>query len=981
MLSNAGLINNHLNASNINNSKITVKVSLINTRSIKNKVIALTESLDSKHIDLCCVTETWVNESDKVTFSELADKGFILLNQPRAVSRGGGVGFLFRRNFIVHQVNTPVFKTFEILQTSLIMKRKTFTFCIIYRTGQMSCQDHLNFLAEIDVLLLKLQDKKESLIICGDFNLHVNDANSKQAQEFLDIMESFGFYQLVTVPTHIASGTIDLIFVKDVDLVSNIIVYNETNDVLLSDHFLLGFELRLGSNPSRKLKEYQYRNTKQLDIDKFSQDLKVTMNNSLMHEKNLDANCRTQLFMDNLKRVIDHHAPVVKKTKLILSKPFTNDEIRKVKRIKRKAERKFRKSGSLDDRDTFKKAVKDVVETVRISENKFYSDKLSSVKNDPKSVYNIINHLLNKGKQRNLPDSSNQLDLADNFAIFFHEKIRKIRNLIRSSTKESTSTSSISTEITSGRNSNSTLTSFEKVNKESLQTILVATKNKYASIDDIPTDTLKLIKSISIDNILELINCSLESGVFPNSLKISHVTPVLKDRRGNMNSLSNYRPVISPPFLSKIIEKDVFMQLKSHLEENNLFSKYQSAYKANHSCETALLKIYEDLLCMMKPNTGIVMVFLDFSAAFDTIDHSILLQKLNSQFLIKGTALAWFESFLKDRSFAVNIDNNISRSFLVEQGVPQGSVLGPVLFSLYTQEVYKIVNSYNFNIHMFADDIQIYFQCDNSKYQLEQLKKCLEEIKEWARSNFLKLNPDKTKFLTISGKRSNPLIFSNFLNHFSFETKVKNLGFFLDSSLDFSAQINKVCQTGFALLRNLWRISSKLSDTSLKIQIVQSCILTHIDYCNSLYVSLPGCQIKKLQRLMNASIRFIYNIRLSDDYSITEYMQKCHFLPVKARIDYKICLLVYKIMSGAAPSYLKELVRPKDSLQSLRVYRDQFLLDEPKLDQNEQKNRRFSIAAPKIWNGLPLEVRQSDSLHIFKIRLKSYLFSKHFKVP
>ena len=188
MLSNAGLINNHLNASNINNSKITVKVSLINTRSIKNKVIALTESLDSKHIDLCCVTETWVNESDKVTFSELADKGFILLNQPRAVSRGGGVGFLFRRNFIVHQVNTPVFKTFEILQTSLIMKRKTFTFCIIYRTGQMSCQDHLNFLAEIDVLLLKLQDKKESLIICGDFNLHVNDANSKQAQEFLELV-------------------------------------------------------------------------------------------------------------------------------------------------------------------------------------------------------------------------------------------------------------------------------------------------------------------------------------------------------------------------------------------------------------------------------------------------------------------------------------------------------------------------------------------------------------------------------------------------------------------------------------------------------------------------------------------------------------------------------------------------------------------------------------------------------------------------
>jgi hypothetical protein len=444
--------------------------------------------------------------------------------------------------------------------------------------------------------------------------------------------------------------------------------------------------------------------------------------------------------------------------------------------------------------------------------------------------------------------------------------------------------------------------------------------------------------------------------------------------------LSNYRPVISPPFLSKTIEKYVFIQLKGHLEENDLYFKYQSAYKANHSCETALLKIYEDVLCSLKPNTGIVMVFLDFSAAFDTISHNILLQKLSSQFLVKGTALAWFESFLKGRSFAVNIDNNISKSFLVTQGVPQGSVLGPVLFSLYSQEVSNIVNSYNFNIHIFADDIQIYFQCDNSNSQCTKLEKCLQEINEWARSNFLKLNPDKTKFLAISGRRSNPAIFSNFSNHFSFESKVKNLGFFLDSSLDFTAQISRVCQTGFSLLKNLWRISAKLTDTSLKIQIVQSCILTHIDYCNSLYVSLPGCQIKKLQRLMNASIRFIFNIKPTDDYSITDYMKKCHFLPVEGRIEYKICLLVYKIMSGTAPTYLKELIRPKESLPSLRVYRDKLLLHEPKLDDNNQRNRRFSITAPRKWNALPIEVRDSDSLAVFKTRLKNHLFSKYFKV-
>jgi hypothetical protein len=201
---------------------------------------------------------------------------------------------------------------------------------------------------------------------------------------------------------------------------------------------------------------------------------------------------------------------------------------------------------------------------------------------------------------------------------------------------------------------------------------------------------------------------------------------------------------------------------------------------------------------------------------------------------------------------------------------------------------------------------------------------------------------------------------------------------YLDDKLDFNAQINKVCQVGFYSLRNLWKISSKINDVSLKIQLVQSLILTHIDYCNSLYVCLPNNQIKKLQRLMNASIRFIFNLRLHDDYSITDHMKKCHFLPVRARIDFKICLLVYKSLNGLSPTYLTELIRPKNSLESLRVYQDKFLLHEPNPDIKNHKNRRFSIAAPKIWNKLPLNIRQCDSLFTFKSKLKTHLFSVYF---
>ena len=372
-------------------------------------------------------------------------------------------------------------------------------------------------------------------------------------------------------------------------------------------------------------------------------------------------------------------------------------------------------------------------------------------------------------------------------------------------------------------------------------------------------------------------------------------------------------------------------------------------------------------------------MFLDFSPAFDVIDHQLLLNKLKSKFFIDGKALKWFESFLTGRTFKVNIENKLSRSVAVESGVPQGSVLGPKFFSLYSQEISNITDKYNFNMHIFADDIQIYFETNDSNTNLTELINCYEEIKKWANTNFLKLNENKTKFLSISSKRSKfSSVNSQIIQKFPFDSKVRNLGVIIDHKLKFDAQINKVCKSGYNLLRNLRRISGKLTNTSLKIQIIQACILSHVDYCNSLYLNLPDVQIKKLQRLVNTAIRFIYNIKFTDDYSITELMQKCHFLPIRARIEFKINLLVFKCWNGLAPNYLQKLIHPKTSLNSLRIHSDRFLLELPKLYINNQKNRGFSQSAPDIWNNLPLCVRESENIAIFKSRLKTYLFSKYF---
>ena len=183
------------------------------------------------------------------------------------------------------------------------------------------------------------------------------------------------------------------------------------------------------------------------------------------------------------------------------------------------------------------------------------------------------------------------------------------------------------------------------------------------------------------------------------------------------------------------------------------------------------------------------------------------------------------------------------------------------------------------------------------------------------------------------------------------------------------------------MLRNLWKVSSKISDVNLKIQIVQSSILSHLDYCNSLYVFLPKKQLSRLQSLINASVRFIYNLRkyfrpsLSHPtpISITSFTKKCHFLPIQTRINFKICTLVYKCLNNLAPQYLKNLISIKQSLPSLRISKDNLLL-QPLFQTLNYKHRAFSSAAPAIWNTLSYELRSSPSIGIFRKNLKTYFF-------
>ena len=294
-----------------------------------------------------------------------------------------------------------------------------------------------------------------------------------------------------------------------------------------------------------------------------------------------------------------------------------------------------------------------------------------------------------------------------------------------------------------------------------------------------------------IDTITSIVNSSLREGRVPTSFKTAAITPLIKKANLDPEILKNYRPVSNLPFLSKVLEKVVLAQLKEHLSKNSLFECFQSAYKEHHSTETALVRITNDLLNATDEGMVTILSLLDLSAAFDTLDHAIMVERLSTSFGLSGTVLDWFKSYLSERTCFVVIDSVRSSKCTLLFGVPQGSVLGPVLYTMYTQPLGAIIRKHQIPFHMYADDTQLYKSVPPTQTAqlIHDIQTCIEEIKSWMTSNKLKMNDDKTEIIPCSTvSKINSLDYDHLHMggeriDFSYSYTAKNLGVHFDSDL------------------------------------------------------------------------------------------------------------------------------------------------------------------------------------------------------
>ena len=394
---------------------------------------------------------------------------------------------------------------------------------------------------------------------------------------------------------------------------------------------------------------------------------------------------------------------------------------------------------------------------------------------------------------------------------------------------------------------------FSTVTEDQVTRIITNSPSKSCSLDPWPTFIVLDYLDILITPIISIINVSLEQGKCSNFFKQAHVTSILSKSSLDKEVFKNYRPVSNLNFISKILGRVVAVQLQTHLDEAGLMTAFQSAYRKHHSTESVLLNIHNNILLNMAKGFVTALTLLDLFTAFDTIDHSILLDRINVYYGISELALGWFKSYLLGRTH--------SHPATLQYGVPQGSVLGPILFSLYTNPISSIIHSHNsINFHFYTDDTQLYITLlpANFFHSIQKLKNCLNDIQNFMFTSKLKLNPDKTEFIHIGCQKYRKQLLPHFpINiQVSPAQSVRNLGVVFDSNFNLSNHVSQVIKSTRVHVRDLCRICPLL-DLNTSVLLANALLSSRLDYCNSLFLSLTDFELRRLQLVQNLLCRVV----------------------------------------------------------------------------------------------------------------------------
>ena len=500
-------------------------------------------------------------------------------------------------------------------------------------------------------------------------------------------------------------------------------------------------------------------------------------------------------------------------------------------------------------------------------------------------------------------------------------------------------------------------------------------EKKATGLDMIPSKLLKMAANIVAPSLTSIFSKSILTGIYPNDWKTAKVTPLFKKgiksdpnnyRQEPIMMGSCYRPISVIPIISKVFERIVYNQLFHYLDDNKLLLGCQSGFRSLHSTLTALLEATN--AWSVNIDNGLLngVVFIDLTKAFDTIDHEIILRKM-SYLGVDQAAIKWFSSYLSGRTQRCNVSGKLSSARTLSCGVPQGSILGPLLFLIYIND---LPNSLRGAVpRMFADDTNLTLSAKTLTELKLALTPELNNLSCWLKANKLSLNVAKTELMIIGSRqrlsaqcddveiRIDDQIIKR-VDH------TKSLGLTIDAQLSWGKHVEQICKKVSSAIGALKRVRPFISKET-SIQIYNALIMPHFDYCSPVWDCLSGYLSDKLQKLQNRAARVI--TKSPFDASSNQLLSTLSWERLSLRRKKQKALMMYKTMHDLAPKYLQSLFSQRHSAYNLRNSEGRLTLSKP--NANYLK-RSFSYSGAMLWNNLPKNLKNAASVEHFKRNIK-----------
>tara|TARA_B110001454_G_C12716814_1_gene432912 strand:- start:83 stop:3097 length:3015 start_codon:yes stop_codon:yes gene_type:complete len=951
------------------------KLGYLNINTLQNKIVDLRSIIHDLDLTFLAIAETKLNESYPNAqffidgYNNLQD-----FRRDRVYNNGGGLLVYIKKGIPCKRLRKFESDAIETVVVEIHLGSKKWCIVTIYRNEDVN---PATFLENLSTSLDRILDEHENVIIIGDININSLDKSSSKYKHLKQFCESYSLSNLIKQPTCFQSEnptSIDLILTNKKEY------FMHTKSIVngLSDHHSIVMTMLKTQLSKIEPTEIKYRSFKDFDEIAYCRDLGHALEKIDFDQ---DPNDFTT-FSELVTQVTNEHCPI--KTKIVRGNdaPFMTKELRRAIMHRSKLKNKLRKENTPSARKRYKVQRNKCTKLRRENISAYFKKALDKGPNS-KSYWKEINPFLtdkgSHGKEDFILEENNKLikdpsQIANMFVNYY-------TNILEISTGKPPvniplpENEDLIDTILSHYENHTSINAIKEMNINSTFEIPLADEetierimkkldtSKATGIDNIPVRLVVVSSSVTKKALTKIINKSISKHDFPNLMQIGKITPIYKGGKdASRLNKKFFRPVSVLIAFSKVFERYILEKMLEHV--NLILSDKISAYRKGYSTQHVLLKLTEEWRKHLDSNKVVGAVLMDLSKAFDCIPHELLIAKLSAYGFEKNT-LKFFLSYLKGRKQTVNIKGNLSSFMDILAGVPQGSILGPVIFNIFINDMHDIFE--RCELRNFADDNTLDGHASNQNELIENLEFDSKKAIKWFEDNHMIANPDKFKAIIIhkDGRDTSGIELNINNEHIKTSKDVILLGISIDNKLSFIKHISKICKSAANQLNSIKRLK-KHFDMEAKRNLTRTFVLSQFNYCPLVWHFCGNGSIHKMEKIQERVLRFVHNdyetnykILLERNGESTLYLKRVRLMAQE----------VYKALNNQSPKYAQELLHPRHSNYSNRRPLDLYV---PKVNQTKFGYRSYTFEAPSIWNSLPLEIRKAENFELFKTLIKKW---------